>query len=384
MFKKLFYFNPTERRGVLILLTLILITQLIPVVYRQLKPASTANYEQFFSSLPNDNATQDKAYASGTATLSPTGTSAELFAFDPNTASLEDFLALGLGDKTAKSICNYRDKGGKFKKAEDFKKIYTLKAKDYERLAPYILIASAATADGSKPTSNTPSPAPENFNFDPNTATAEEFIRLGLGEKTAQSILNYRAKGGRFTTREDLGKIYTLKAEDFGRLLPYIVITPPVNAPAGRPVQNNTSTAYAKPAYLPLDLNINAAAEDDFKRLPGIGQTYAARIIKFRNALGGFVTTEQVAETMGLPDSTFQRIKPYLHLGALNLTKLNINTATLEDFDKHPYISKYQATSIIKYREKRGSFKSIDELQLVEALNDDKNTFKRVKAYLTL
>ncbi|NJL77073.1 MAG: helix-hairpin-helix domain-containing protein, partial [Saprospiraceae bacterium] len=38
---------------------------------------------------------------------------------------------------------------------------------------------------------------------------------------------------------------------------------------------------------------------------------YANRIVKFREALGGFASVEQVAETYQLPDSTFQKIKPF-------------------------------------------------------------------------
>ncbi|MCU0348746.1 MAG: helix-hairpin-helix domain-containing protein, partial [Saprospiraceae bacterium] len=58
----------------------------------------------------------------------------------------------------------------------------------------------------------------ETFAFDPNTATKEDFERLGLSSRTAQSILNYRAKGGHFYKKEDLAKIYTLRQEDYERL----------------------------------------------------------------------------------------------------------------------------------------------------------------------
>ena len=47
-------------------------------------------------------------------------------------------------------------------------------------------------------------------------------------------------------------------------------------------------------------------------RFPGIGAKLASRIIHFRGKLGGFYQIEQVGETFGLPDSSFQKIKYYL------------------------------------------------------------------------
>lgn len=66
----------------------------------------------------------------------------ELFVFDPNTASYDDLLILGLSARTARSIENYRNKGGKFRRPEDFQRIYTLSEEDYVRLRPFIRIGA--------------------------------------------------------------------------------------------------------------------------------------------------------------------------------------------------------------------------------------------------
>lgn len=46
----------------------------------------------------------------------------ELFFFDPNTISTNEWKKLGLRDKTIRTIQNYLGKGGRFKKSEDFSK----------------------------------------------------------------------------------------------------------------------------------------------------------------------------------------------------------------------------------------------------------------------
>jgi hypothetical protein len=61
---------------------------------------------------------------------------------------------LGLRAKTIQTIINYRSKGGKFKNAEDIRKIWGLRKDEADRLIPYIKIADTRVASGSKPYNN--------------------------------------------------------------------------------------------------------------------------------------------------------------------------------------------------------------------------------------
>ncbi|MCU9611836.1 helix-hairpin-helix domain-containing protein, partial [Escherichia coli] len=82
------------------------------------------------------------------------------------------FVRLGLPLNLANRICNYREKGGQFRKPEDFQKIYGLSVADFERLRPFISING-----GEKPVADFfkkgEKRAAENFEFDPNTASFE-------------------------------------------------------------------------------------------------------------------------------------------------------------------------------------------------------------------
>ena len=64
----------------------------------------------------------------------------------------------------------------------------------------------------------------ETFRFNPNTVSLDDLMRLGFSEKQAQSILNYRAKGGRFRRPADFAKSYVVADSVFDRLEPYIDI----------------------------------------------------------------------------------------------------------------------------------------------------------------
>ena len=63
------------------------------------------------------------------------------------------------------------------------------------------------------------------FYFDPNTASPEEWARLGIERKAIQTIQHYISKGGRFYKATDIGRIYGIKKTDYDRLLPYVRIT---------------------------------------------------------------------------------------------------------------------------------------------------------------
>ena len=225
----------------------------------------------------------------------------------------------------------------------------------------------------------------ELFYFDPNTITGSEWKRLGLRDKTIKTIENYRNKGGRFYKPEDLQRIYGLHDDEYERLKPYIKIgsnTPKTNEVpvSSRPKDEIQSSKSYATRYLIID--VNNADTTAFISLPGIGSKLAARIITFREKLGGFYSVEQIGETYGLPDSTFQKIKQYLKLDNPSVKKININTATVDELKAHPYIKYSLANPIIAYRNEHGSFSKIEDIKKVMAVTDD--IYKKIAPYLTL
>lgn len=109
----------------------------------------------------------------------------------------------------------------------------------------------------------------ESFVFNPNTANAEELQRLGFSEKQAAAICNYRNKGGRFRRKEDFAKSFVVADSVYRRLEPFIEIP---------------------------KLDINRADSAQFDELPGIGPYFAAQMVRYREQLGGYVSTEQLMD----------------------------------------------------------------------------------------
>ncbi|HUS03523.1 MAG TPA: helix-hairpin-helix domain-containing protein, partial [Chitinophagaceae bacterium] len=200
-------------------------------------------------------------------------------------------------------------------------------------------------------------PKGELFNFDPNTASANDWKRLGIRDKTAETIQKYLSKGGHFYRPEDISKIWGLHKDDVERLLPYVKIENSKKEYADNKTEFNRYTSpdsYRNKKSSSQVIDINAGDTSAFISLPGIGSKLAQRIISFRDKLGGFYSVDQVKETYGLPDSTFQIIRSKLVLNNTSVKTININTATLEEMKLHPYIRFNIANAIFQYRNQHG------------------------------
>jgi competence protein ComEA len=208
------------------------------------------------------------------------------------------------------------------------------------------------------------------FEFDPNTLDEDGFITLGVPERTARTIINYRNKGGKFRKPDDLRKIYSLKKEDADRIIPYARVT--AANTYSSPSYSNTfeNKEYPKKTTVTV-IDINTATVEEWKSLPGIGEILSARIVKFRQSIGGFSSIEQVAKTYGLRDSTFQLIKPFLKLTAPAVNKININTASENELMECNAVSKDIAQAIIIYRKQKGPFTNVDDLKKIVFINEE-------------
>ena len=217
------------------------------------------------------------------------------------------------------------------------------------------------------------------FEFDPNTLTAAGWQSLGLNERTTKTIINYKTKGGKFYKGEDLKKIWGMPEGFYDRVQDYIRIT--------SIEKKNFRPDYPKPVYEKKERNIiavNVNTDDTtaFIALPGIGSKLAFRITNFRDKLGGFYSVEQIKETYGLADSTFQKIKLYLNVDADAVKKININTATKDELKTHPYIKWNLANAIVEYRNQHGSYKNLQELKNIVLI--DEATFGKIVPYLII
>ena len=212
------------------------------------------------------------------------------------------------------------------------------------------------------------------FSFDPNLLDSAGWLKLGLEPSKIKTIIHYRNKGGHFYKVEDLQKIWGLPAAFYDRVKSYIKIADVKSA--------KVVAEKRKPDVSILDINIADSAA--FESLPLIGPVLSARIIKFRNRLGGFYSVEQIKETYGIRDSTFSIIKQFLKVNpdGLKLNKVNINTATKDQLKTHPYIKWSIANAIVEYRNQHGMYVQLSDLKKIPIITDD--VYGKLMPYLTV
>ncbi len=242
----------------------------------------------------------------------------------------------------------------------------------------------------------------ELFNFDPNEITEDDWKRLGVSERTARIIMNYREKGGIFLEKDDLLKIYGFDTSAYRMIEPYIVIAEddeqsrdkyamnpfdkPVyrKQPERKPQPKRDFHYERKSEYRPREkvaVELNSADSLALIGVNGIGLTLSTRIIKYRNRLGGFVSVEQVMEVYGIDSALFQIMKPSLAVDETKAKKLPINIIAQEELERHPYFRRNIAKAIVNYRQHHGAFTVIEDLKKIYVV--DENLFEKIKPYIT-
>ena len=223
LFKDFFYFSRGEKRGILMLIATICIVflagYLISAWQRRdqtslddklIQAIAQQEYEEFIASLEEKEQSGEKQYTS----YKPKKVESIpviLASFNPNTADSITFRHLGLPAWMTKNILHYRAKGGKFRKTEDFKKIYGMTEDQYSVLSPYIHIPPEDTVRHTPQLYITETVPVENIKYktgtilDLNRADTTELKKVpGIGSGIARLIVGYRQRLGGFYQIEQL------------------------------------------------------------------------------------------------------------------------------------------------------------------------------------
>lgn len=144
--------------------------------------------------------------------------------------------------------------------------------------------------------------------------------------------------------------------------------------------ENNETPSKTKPKTKAEKLkegqtiDLNAVSSETLTQIPGIGETFAERIIEYRNALGGFVSLDQLREIKGISMNKYSKILPYIILKKAHRT-FNINQPNLS----HPYLTEEQMNAIKSIR----SSKRIQSLEdLTESEHFTAKDLDRLEPYM--
>ena len=234
--------------------------------------------------------------------------------------------------------------------------------------------------------------------FDPNALTARDWEARGLPHFVAGRIVHFRDVLGGFRAKAQIRRTYGLPDSVYQRLAPYLLLPeqlPPRYPASGRAAANQpfSSRFPARPAYPPgkfvrkpahlAAFDLNAADTTQLMQIRGIGRGLSARVVAYRERLGGFVEAGQLAEIYSLRDAPdlVDSLRKYTFVGAPAApTLLDVNTASFDVLQAHPYVGKRLARVLVAFRQQHGPFRQAADLRQIRIL--DEATLTKLTPYL--
>lgn len=298
--KTYFYFNHTERKGVLALLGVIVLIVIITEAYRlyMLRLAPTVHIE-IQEDLWNNHTAQTAAEPATNQHPYAPASKNDLdlpanFSFNPNTADEKTWQQLGVSSKQYRSIQKYLNAGGKFKKPEDIGKIYALDRFQVARIMPHVSIPVQSNLVNTTDSATKTEEKPVNkltYPVDINSADSATLVRLyGIGPVIASKIVNYRERlGGFFNVNQlveirgfDEDRLYDLK----GKII--------------------ADTQYVR------RIRINHVTFEELSEHPYTKYKLSRVIVNYRNQHGAFKRAEDLLKIVIMHDTTLAKLRPYL------------------------------------------------------------------------
>ena len=265
--------------------------------------------------------------------------------FDPNTASLDDLLGLGLTKHEAVSLLKYRAAGKVFRIPEDLALCYGISDSLYRRLAPWVRIGRnyAIAPEEYRTGRILPEPLPpQPFRID--TVSVRYLRAIGaLSKRQAEAFVRWRDLSGIYDM-EELRDCYVVSDSVAAALEPYVIFPERKPRPTEQPVELNTADSAT------------------LRSVNGIGPRTVVSILNYRERLGGFLRAEQLAEVPGVTERNYEKILKQIYCDSCKIRKIDINFAGPKVLGRHPYIAPQALRKLLKARQLKGGWSTAEEL----------------------
>ena len=305
--KDYFSFTKKERSGALVLIVLITALFIAPNFFQEKYPGSAVKELKLMSerdliakptsedSLNEED--QNQLKSSENYKVESTVPD-KLFKFDPNTLSEEGWRKLGVAEKIIQTIRHYIEKGGKFRRPEDIKRVYGLKPDQAEQLVLYAEIKNSDQDNRYSGKEKTiPNAGQKEYKpyrkalVDINQADTSAWIALpGIGSKLALRIVNFREKLGGFYSVEQVSETFGLADSVFQKIKSQLFLS----------------------ASGVRQIDLNKATFNELKLHPYIRWNIAQAIERYREQHGPFTTINELTEINIVNEEWLKKAKPYL------------------------------------------------------------------------
>jgi len=219
---------------------------------------------------------------------------------------------------------------------------------------------------------------PEWTEFDPNTVDVETLKSTGLKPYLAERMVKYRNSGGSFHDLQDVARIYgmdSLWLQDAEAYMNFPTKPELAESKISEPWK-------AKPKKVLPKIDLNRADSATLVSISGIGPFYASNIVELRDQLGGFLDYQQLGDVYRMRAETIQLLTERTFIDSTAVTKIPLNSVTVEELASHKYLDWKTAKIIIAYRAAHGSFQKSSDILKTDVVTD--SMYRKIAPYLLI
>ncbi len=211
------------------------------------------------------------------------------------------------------------------------------------------------------------------FPFNPNYITDYKGYQLGMSIQEIDRLHSFRKENKFINSKQDFQKVTQVSDSLLDIISPYfkfpswITDKKPYKSNVGNKAKLNTANKIV------VKQDLNTVTTEELKKINGIGEKLAARIIKYRNKLGGFLTEKQLYEVYYLEKDVAQRVLAnYKIITAPTIKKIDINKSSAYEISQLIYLNYNLSKKIVEYRELNNGINSFDDLLNIEEFPSEK------------
>lgn len=213
--------------------------------------------------------------------------------------------------------------------------------------------------------------------YNPNFISDYKGYMLGMSVAEINRLHEHRKKNLWVNSAEDFQEV-TGVSDSLLKIL-----EPSFKFPEFRQKTSEENKVSKKTFSAPLSKSdLNSVTVEELQQVNGIGEKLSARIVNYRNSLGGFRGDLQLYDVYGLSPEVVERVLQRFEVKTKHVDKLDLNEVTLMQLTELPYFNYEQARGVIKYREDVGEIKNMMELEQIRNFPIEK--IDRIALYLTI
>lgn len=212
--------------------------------------------------------------------------------------------------------------------------------------------------------------------FNPNFISDYKGYLLGMSVGEIERLHKYRESGKWINSAEDFQKVTNVSDSLLAEISPLFRFPDFISEAAKK--QEVSKKAFSTPIIV---ADLNSATAEDLQVVNGIGEKLSARIVNYRNSIGGFRGIVQLKDVYGLSPEVIERVEQRFEVKT-SAVKKDIRSLSVLELSEMPYFNYELARATIKYLQANADISSFHELKEIKDFPSEK--IDRIQLYLTI